>query len=79
MTAMHWACELNHVDIVDLLVAHQARIDFEDIKGLTPIDLCILKDNKETFNYLIDHVDIKFCYYKLLFAAVENFNHEMLR
>jgi ankyrin repeat protein len=79
MTALHWACELNYIGIVDLLVRNRARVDCEDIKGHTPIDLCILKDNHDTLKYLIDHVDISFCYYKLLFAAVENFNYGILR
>jgi ankyrin repeat protein len=76
---MHWACELNHVRIVDLLMKYAARIDCEDINSRTPLDLAISRDSREVLEHLIDHIDIEpCCYYKLLFAAVENFNYAIL-
>ena len=53
MTPLHLAAAHGHAAVVNLLIAHQARVDVQDIGGTTPLHLAAGYGRKEIVQALL--------------------------
>jgi ankyrin repeat protein len=51
-TALHWACENGHLQVVKLLVEHGATIEVADNRGMTPLHDAASSDCLDVVQYL---------------------------
>jgi ankyrin repeat protein len=59
-TALHWACELGHQDMAELLVRRGASLDTHDQQVQTPLDLSLKSDVATAVRLVQVLADVKF-------------------
>ncbi|MFP3025899.1 MAG: ankyrin repeat domain-containing protein [Wolbachia sp.] len=83
-TALHFAAERGHLDIVKYLVDKEANVDAQDNDGCTPLHIAAQNSHFDIVEYLINHtkvnVSIKsYCDHTLLHFAAEGGNLETVK
>ncbi|KAI9333877.1 ankyrin repeat-containing domain protein [Obelidium mucronatum] len=54
VTALHWACDREMLDIVTLLINHGVNLDIQDQEGMTALHYAALAENREIYTSLIE-------------------------
>ncbi|KAK8798823.1 hypothetical protein WA158_007907 [Blastocystis sp. Blastoise] len=54
-TALHWACDRGHEDIVDLLLEHPIDVNIKDNDGCTALSLALTCEYNEIAEKLVEH------------------------
>ncbi|MGK7377601.1 ankyrin repeat domain-containing protein [Planococcus sp. 1R117A] len=54
-TALRWAVQKGHLDVIQLLLAHGADVNAKDDSGMTPLYQAAADGNTEIVAYLLDH------------------------
>ncbi len=53
---LHFAAELNHSDLVDLLISCGSQLDAIDVRGLTPLHLACIVEGAGSLEAIIGRV-----------------------
>ena len=58
-TALHFACGVNDVEVIAMLIKHGADCNARDANGFTPLHMAAISGNMEAVQKLVEHnVDV---------------------
>lgn len=79
MSALHWACSLNLVELVKIILKYDVNHNILDLKNQTALDKSIQNGNSHIVYLFTERFSLEFKYHDSLLAAIKTSNFEIFR